>query len=125
LFQRLAIPSAAAHRGVQAETLHADAQRLVELRLPGHRALQRQQLLAGTRTDGDRAFHMAWHDWINLKNLLATPRVIATAALAREDSRGVDFRENHPHAGDLPGTTCTVVAQPGRPESGACRHDTT
>ncbi|MBK8527289.1 MAG: FAD-binding protein [Rubrivivax sp.] len=64
--------------------------------------------------DGDRAFHLAWHDWINLKNLLATSRVIASAALAREDSRGAHFREDHPHTGDLPGSTYTVVTQQGQ-----------
>jgi len=30
----------------------------------------------------DRAFNMAWHDWLNLRSLIAVSRVIATAALA-------------------------------------------
>jgi fumarate reductase flavoprotein subunit len=49
--------------------------------------------------DADRAFHMGWHDWLNLKNLLAVSRVIALSALAREDSRGAHFREDFPEAG--------------------------
>ena len=37
----------AAHSGVQAATIDVGAQRLLEVRLPGHGALQRQHLLAG------------------------------------------------------------------------------
>jgi fumarate reductase flavoprotein subunit len=63
--------------------------------------------------DGDRAFNLSWHDWINLKNLISVSRVIATSALAREDSRGAHFREDHPQTGDLPGSTFIVVTQTG------------
>ncbi|NIA69305.1 FAD-binding protein [Pelagibius litoralis] len=51
--------------------------------------------------DGDRAFNLTWHDWLNLDSLLTTSSVIAGAALAREDSRGAHFREDHPETGDL------------------------
>jgi len=51
--------------------------------------------------DANRAFNLTWHDWLNLKNLLATSRVIAEAALARTDSRGAHFREDFPEAGPL------------------------
>ena len=61
--------------------------------------------------DGDRAFNLSWHDWLNLKSLIAVSRVIATSALAREDSRGAHFREDHPQTGDLPGSTYIVVTQ--------------
>jgi len=54
--------------------------------------------------DGDRAFNLTWHDWQNLESLIAVSRVIATAALAREDSRGAHFREDYQEAGDLHGT---------------------
>ncbi|MES2992757.1 MAG: FAD-binding protein [Pseudomonadota bacterium] len=63
--------------------------------------------------DGDRAFNLSWHDWLNLKSLIAVSRVIATSALAREDSRGAHFREDHPQTGDLPGSTYIVVTQSG------------
>ena len=70
--------------------------------------------LAGTGVaDGDRAFNLSWHDWLNLKSLIAVSRVIATSALAREDSRGAHFREDHPQTGDLPSSTYIVVRQTG------------
>jgi len=63
--------------------------------------------------DDDRAFNLSWHDWLNLKNLIAISRVIATSALAREDSRGAHFREDHPESGSLPDSTYIVVTQQG------------
>ena len=57
----------------------------------------------------DRAFNLSWHDWINLTNLTAVSRVIAAAAMAREDSRGAHYREDHPGAGELDGSTFTVA----------------
>jgi fumarate reductase flavoprotein subunit len=59
--------------------------------------------------DGDRGFNLSWHDWLNLSNLIEVSRVITTSALAREDSRGAHFREDHPEAGDLPSSTYIVV----------------
>ena len=51
--------------------------------------------------DANRAFNLSWHDWLNLRNLLETSRVIAEAALARTDSRGAHFREDFPETGAL------------------------
>jgi fumarate reductase flavoprotein subunit len=64
--------------------------------------------------DGDRAFNLSWHDWLNLKSLISVSRVIATSALAREDSRGAHFREDHPHAGELASSSYIVVTQTGQ-----------
>ena len=61
--------------------------------------------------DVDRAFHMGWHDWLNLKNLVAVSRVIALSAQAREDSRGAHFREDFPAAGALEDSRYIVVRQ--------------
>jgi fumarate reductase flavoprotein subunit len=49
--------------------------------------------------DADRTFNLTWHDWLNLKSLVATSEVIAQAALAREDSRGAHYREDFPETG--------------------------
>ena len=49
----LALVGAAAHRRVQAETLHVGTQRLGERGVSGHGALHREQLLPGTRAEGD------------------------------------------------------------------------
>jgi fumarate reductase flavoprotein subunit len=51
--------------------------------------------------DHDRAFNLAWHDWMNLKSLVAVSRAITAAALAREDSRGAHFRADFPESGPL------------------------
>ncbi len=72
-----------------------------------------QELARTGVADDDRAFNLSWHDWLNLKNLIAVSRVIATSALAREDSRGAHFREDHPETGSLPGSTYIVITQQG------------
>ena len=63
--------------------------------------------------DGDRAFNLTWHDWMNLESLIDTSKVIAKASLARADSRGAHFREDHPETGPLETTTYTQVRQVG------------
>jgi fumarate reductase flavoprotein subunit len=50
---------------------------------------------------GDLAFNLAWHDWLNLKNLILVSKVIAAAADARHDSRGAHWRSDYPQPGDL------------------------
>jgi fumarate reductase flavoprotein subunit len=73
-----------------------------------------EQQLATTGVAGDdRAFNLSWHDWLNLKNLISVSRVIAASALAREDSRGAHFREDHPKTGSLPDSTYIVITQQG------------
>ena len=60
------------------------------------------ELLATGVPDGDRAFNLTWHDWLNLRSLTETSRVIALARAAqRENSRGAHFREDFPEPGDL------------------------
>jgi fumarate reductase flavoprotein subunit len=58
---------------------------------------------------GDRSYNLSWHDWMNLRSLIAVSRVIAAAALLREDSRGAHFREDFPQAGDLNSSSFTVA----------------
>ncbi len=70
-----------------------------------------QALARSGIVDGDRAFNPSWHDWLNLRSLIAVSRTIATAALAREDSRGAHFREDFPETRDLARSAFTVVTQ--------------
>ena len=58
---------------------------------------------------GDLAYNPTWHDWLNLKSLVAVSQTVAFAALARENSRGAHYREDHPDAGDLSTSTYTCV----------------
>ena len=72
-----------------------------------------EELLATGLADGDRAFNLTWHDWLNLESLIEVSRVIAHAALAREDSRGAHFREDFPQTGNLDETRYIRVARRG------------
>jgi len=53
LLQPLALVGIAAHRRVQAETLHVSTQRLGESGVARHRGWHRETLLSGTRAEGD------------------------------------------------------------------------
>ena len=52
-------------------------------------------------SDDDRRFNLTWHDWLNLESLVAVSKVIAMAAMGRDDSRGAHFREDFPETADL------------------------
>ncbi|MDQ6685679.1 MAG: FAD-binding protein [Pseudomonadota bacterium] len=70
--------------------------------------------LARCGIDGsDRAYNLSWHDWLNLKSLVDVSRVIAAAALAREDSRGAHYRDDFPEPGDLARSSYTVARSRG------------
>jgi fumarate reductase flavoprotein subunit len=57
----------------------------------------------------DRAFNLSWHDWMNLKSLVAVSRAIAVAAAAREDSRGAHYRSDFPERGPLERSSFTSL----------------
>ncbi|MGH8739536.1 MAG: FAD-binding protein, partial [Burkholderiales bacterium] len=59
--------------------------------------------------DHNRAFNLTWHDWMNLKSLVAVSRAITAAALAREDSRGAHFRADFPESGSLEQSAFTSI----------------
>jgi fumarate reductase flavoprotein subunit len=71
------------------------------------------ELLATGLADADRAFNLTWHDWLNLRSLAETSRVITLAALQRRNSRGAHFREDFPEPGELASSTYTVARQSG------------
>ena len=58
---------------------------------------------------GDLSFNLAWHDWLNLKNLILVSQAIRFAAIAREDSRGAHFRADFPDVRDLANSRYTCV----------------
>jgi len=64
-------------------------------------------------SDANRAFNLSWHDWLNLKSLTAVSRAIAQAALAREESRGAHFREDHPATSALERSAYSSVRAAG------------
>ena len=72
--------------------------------------LEDELLMSGVGPD-NRVFNLTWHDWLNLRSLIEVSRVIALAALAREDSRGAHFREDFPESGPLESSGFTVVRQ--------------
>jgi fumarate reductase flavoprotein subunit len=69
------------------------------------------ELLATGVADADRRFNLTWHDWLNLRSLTEISRVIALAALKRENSRGAHFRSDFPEPGDFATSTFTVARQ--------------
>ena len=69
------------------------------------------ELLATGLADNGRAFNLTWHDWLNLRSLTEVSRVIALAAVKRENSRGAHFRSDFPEEGDLATSRFTVARQ--------------
>ena len=73
-----------------------------------------QARLDATGVDAsDLRYNLAWHDWMNLNNLILVSRAICEAALVRENSRGAHYREDFPDAGDLATSTYSLVRAAG------------
>lgn len=60
--------------------------------------------------DGNLAFNLTWHDWLNLRSLCDISEVITKAAIARENSRGAHFREDFPEPGAMEDSDFTVAS---------------
>jgi fumarate reductase flavoprotein subunit len=69
------------------------------------------ELDAAGLADASRAFNLTWHDWLNLKNLVAVSKAIRAAAAARTDSRGAHFRADCPATGELATSRYTLVRE--------------
>lgn len=69
------------------------------------------ELLETGVSAADRAFNLTWHDWLNLRSLCETSRVIAMAAKRRKNSRGAHFRTDFPEPGDLATSRFMVARQ--------------
>ena len=80
--------------------------------LAGLDAIEAELLDTGI-AEGARAFNLTWHDWLNLRSLVETSRVIALAAQRRQNSRGAHYRSDFPEPGDLATSTYTVVRRAG------------
>ena len=59
------------------------------------------------------AYNLTWHDWLNMRSLCDVSEVIAHAGIARENSRGAHYRQDHPEAGDLDASYFTVARNKG------------
>lgn len=45
---------------------------------------------------GGRHYNLAWHEWMDVENLLTAGEMVARSALYREESRGAHYREENP-----------------------------
>jgi fumarate reductase flavoprotein subunit len=70
-----------------------------------------RQLDSYSLPHADRTFNLTWHDWLNLKSLVAVSRAIAAAAAARRDSRGAHFRSDFPESGPLEHSAFTSIKE--------------
>ena len=61
-------------------------------------ALERD--LDGTGVAGQAEFNLAWHAWLDLKNLILVSRAIVASARARADSAGAHYRTDFPAPAD-------------------------
>ena len=59
------------------------------------------------------AYNLTWHDWLNMRSLCDVSEIIAHAGIARENSRGAHYRQDHPEAGDLDASYFTVAHNKG------------
>jgi fumarate reductase flavoprotein subunit len=82
----------------------------LERGLKGIDAIESELLATGILDQGS-AFNVSWHDWLNLRSLCETSRVIALAAKHRENSRGAHFRSDFPEPGAMETSWYTVAQQ--------------
>ena len=74
-------------------------------------ALERDLGSIGVAEPSD--FNLAWHAWLDLKNLILASRAIVAAANARPDSAGAHFRSDFPAPADPAGAHFTCAQLKG------------
>jgi succinate dehydrogenase / fumarate reductase flavoprotein subunit/fumarate reductase flavoprotein subunit len=57
----------------------------------------------GIRVKGLRAYNMQWNNSIDLLNMIEVSRIVAHAALLREETRGAHFRTDYPKQNNING----------------------
>jgi succinate dehydrogenase / fumarate reductase flavoprotein subunit len=79
--------------------------------LAGLEELRRRS--ARVAVPGNREYNPGWHTALDLDSLLMVSEAITRAALERRESRGAQFREDHPHRDDaLAGVNVAVRRGP-------------
>jgi succinate dehydrogenase / fumarate reductase flavoprotein subunit len=74
----------------------------------GHLAEMRDRA-ARAGIGGHREYNSGWHTAIDLHNLLTVSEAVTRAAIERKESRGAQFREDHPAKMDAYGTFNLVI----------------
>jgi succinate dehydrogenase / fumarate reductase flavoprotein subunit len=57
---------------------------------------QLRQRLPRVRVEGNRFYNPGWHTALDLRNLFMVSEAVARSAVERKESRGAQFREDHP-----------------------------
>jgi succinate dehydrogenase / fumarate reductase flavoprotein subunit len=60
---------------------------------------------------GNREYNPGWHTALDLHNLLTVSEAVTRAALERKESRGAQFREDHPEKDEAFGKVNVVVSK--------------
>ena len=72
-----------------------------------HAALDEIEAIAAeartVRLEGVRAYNMPWNNYIDFLNMIDVSRMVASAALRREETRGAHFRTDFPDQDDRSG----------------------
>ena len=79
----------------------------MERALEGLAALRARE--ARVAATGNREYNPGWHTALDLANLLVVSEAVTRSALARTESRGAHFRDDHPQKDEAQGTVRHVV----------------
>jgi succinate dehydrogenase / fumarate reductase flavoprotein subunit len=60
---------------------------------------------------GNREFNPGWHTALDLKNLLTSSEAITRAAIERKESRGAQFRDDHPNKDEKFSKVNTIISR--------------